>query len=205
VLDAEIACVDDHGRPNFRDLLFRKRQCIFVALDLLYLNGKDLRVLPLIERKAMLTRLLRRKRSRILYLDHVETDGCLLFEEIVTMGPGRHRLQAKGLAVQGDREAVAVLDQGEELALFAGGRARGVVRAGNTKTKGSRNERRTIALLESAGYCCIKAGLISLGGLTKRRPTRKLMPQWLATSSIPLPNCRTSFLCTLRLYWRLNG
>src|SRR5262249_12091837 len=108
-------------------------------------------------------------------------------------------------AVQGDREAVAVLDQGEELALFAGGRARGVVRAGNTKTKGSRNERRTIALLESAGYCCIKAGLISLGGLTKRRPTRKLMPQWLATSSFPLPNCRTSFLCTLRLYWRLNG
>ena len=56
MLDGEIACVDDHGRPNFRDLLlFRKRQCIFVAFDLLYLNGKDLRVLPLIERKAMLT------------------------------------------------------------------------------------------------------------------------------------------------------
>src|SRR5213594_1243425 len=85
VLDGEIACVDESGRPVFRDLLFRRRQCVFIAFDLLYLNGKDLRTLPLIERKAMLKRLLRRKRSRILYLDHVETDGCLLFEQVVKM------------------------------------------------------------------------------------------------------------------------
>jgi bifunctional non-homologous end joining protein LigD len=85
VLDGEIACVDDTGRPVFRDLLFRRRQCVFIAFDLLYLNGKDLRTLPLIERKAMLKNLLRRKRSRILYLDHVESDGRLLFEQIVKM------------------------------------------------------------------------------------------------------------------------
>jgi len=48
-------------------------------------NGKDLRALPLIERKAALKKLLRRKRSRILYLDHVEGDGRLLFEQIVAM------------------------------------------------------------------------------------------------------------------------
>ena len=85
VLDGEIACVDDDGRPVFRDLLFRKRQCVFIAFDLLYLNGKDLCTLPLIERKAALRKLLRRKRSRILYLDHVEGDGRLLFEQIVKM------------------------------------------------------------------------------------------------------------------------
>ncbi len=85
VLDGEIACLDESGRPNFRDLLFRKRQCVFIAFDLLYLNGKDLRLLPLIERKAALKKLLRRKRSRILYLDHVDTDGRLLFEEMVKM------------------------------------------------------------------------------------------------------------------------
>jgi bifunctional non-homologous end joining protein LigD len=78
VLDGEIACVDDACRPVFRDLLFRRRQCVFIAFDLLYLNGKDLRMLPLIDRKALLTKLLRRKRSRILYLDHVEDDGRLL-------------------------------------------------------------------------------------------------------------------------------
>jgi len=58
---------------------------VFIAFDLLYLNGKDLRMSPLIERKAMLKKLLRRKRSRILYLDHVEGDGRLLFEQIVAM------------------------------------------------------------------------------------------------------------------------
>src|SRR5262247_1083265 len=62
VIDGEIACVDDAGRPVFRDLLFRRRQCVFVAFDVLYLNGKDLRTLPLIERKELLKRLLRRKR-----------------------------------------------------------------------------------------------------------------------------------------------
>jgi len=85
VLDGEIACVDEAGRPVFRDLLFRRRQCVFIAFDVLYLNGKDLRMLQLVERKAMLKKLLRRKRSRILYLDHVEGDGRLLFEQIVKM------------------------------------------------------------------------------------------------------------------------
>jgi bifunctional non-homologous end joining protein LigD len=86
VIDGEIACVDDGGRPVFRDLLFRKKQCVFIAFDLLFLNGKDLRTLPLVERKAALKKLLRRrKRSRILYLDHVESDGRLLFEQVVKM------------------------------------------------------------------------------------------------------------------------
>jgi bifunctional non-homologous end joining protein LigD len=85
VLDREIACVDSDGRPVFRDLLFRQRECIFFAFDLLFLNGKDLRVLPLLERKRLLKKLLRRKRTRILYLDHVEYDGRLFFEQIVAM------------------------------------------------------------------------------------------------------------------------
>jgi bifunctional non-homologous end joining protein LigD len=85
VLDGEIACVDESGRPVFRDLLFRRPPCIFIAFDLLYLNSKDLRTLPLIERKIALKKLLRQKRSRILYLDHVERDGRLLFEQIERM------------------------------------------------------------------------------------------------------------------------
>jgi len=60
VIDGEIACVDELGRSVFNDLLFRRRECVFFAFDLLFLNGEDLRALPLIERKAMLKRLLRR-------------------------------------------------------------------------------------------------------------------------------------------------
>jgi bifunctional non-homologous end joining protein LigD len=85
VLDGEIACLDESGRPTFRDLIFTKRQCIFIAFDLLFLNGKDLRTLPLIDRKATLKKLIPRKRARMFYLGHVESDGRLLFEEVVKM------------------------------------------------------------------------------------------------------------------------
>jgi bifunctional non-homologous end joining protein LigD len=62
VLDGEIACVDESGRPVFRDLLFRRKECVFIAFDLLFLNGKDLRTLPLIQRKRTLKKILRRRR-----------------------------------------------------------------------------------------------------------------------------------------------
>ena|SRR5438105_4834120 len=102
VLDGEIACVDESGRPTFRDLLFRQKQCIFIAFDLLYLNGKDLRILPLLERKAILKKVLKRKRSRILYLDHIESDGCLLFEQIVKMDLEGIVCKRKDFPLQGD-------------------------------------------------------------------------------------------------------
>jgi ATP-dependent DNA ligase len=51
--------VDDSGRSIFNDLLFRRRKCLFFAFDLLFLNGEDLRMLPLIERKARMQRLSR--------------------------------------------------------------------------------------------------------------------------------------------------
>ena len=69
VLDGEIACLDGDGQPIFKDLFFRKSACIFVVVDLLYLNGKDLRTLPLLERKRQLRKIVGRRRSRILYLD----------------------------------------------------------------------------------------------------------------------------------------
>jgi bifunctional non-homologous end joining protein LigD len=82
VIDGEIACVDDSGRSVFNDLLFRRRECMFFAFDLLYLNGEDLRNLLLMKRKSLLKRLLRRKRYRILYVDHIEKHGLRLFEKV---------------------------------------------------------------------------------------------------------------------------
>ena len=35
ILDGEIACVDDSVRSAFNDLFFRRRECVFFALDLL--------------------------------------------------------------------------------------------------------------------------------------------------------------------------
>jgi ATP-dependent DNA ligase len=68
--------------PIFNDLLFRRRECVFFAFDLLHVNGGDLRSLSLVERKARLRRLLRRKRSRVLYVDHIEKHGQHFFEKV---------------------------------------------------------------------------------------------------------------------------
>src|SRR5262245_43915321 len=66
VLDGEIVVLDEYGRSQFNDLLFRRGVVQFYAFDLLSLNGEDLRTLPLIERKARLRKLIRRGRSHLL-------------------------------------------------------------------------------------------------------------------------------------------
>src|ERR1700730_12319375 len=82
VLDGQVVCLDENGHPRFNDLLFHRVEPCFVAFDILSLNGRDLRWNALIERKAELRRLLGFKTSRILYADHVEGEGCRLFELI---------------------------------------------------------------------------------------------------------------------------
>jgi ATP-dependent DNA ligase len=41
VIDGEIVCVDKKGTPQFRDLLFRRRDPCFFAFDILIADGKD--------------------------------------------------------------------------------------------------------------------------------------------------------------------
>ena len=82
VLDGEIVVLDEYGRSQFNDLLFRRGSLYFYAFDLLSLNGEDLRALPLIERKATLRKLIRRGRSQLLYVDHIEQKACEFFRRI---------------------------------------------------------------------------------------------------------------------------
>ena len=80
VLDGEICCLDQFGRSQFQQLLFRRAQPLFYAFDLLWLDGKDVRGLPLLERKTHLRKLiLPRNGSRLLYLDHIEGNGSRFF------------------------------------------------------------------------------------------------------------------------------
>ena len=80
VLDGEIVCRNDGGKSEFRDLCFRKGQPRFVAFDLLWLNGQDLRYAPLAERKHKLGSILPAGSERLLYCDPVEGGGESLFE-----------------------------------------------------------------------------------------------------------------------------
>ena len=65
------------GKPLFHDLMRRRSPQHFYAFDLLWLNGRDLRELPLIERRRLVRTLVC---SPVLYADHIEARGLDLFE-----------------------------------------------------------------------------------------------------------------------------
>src|SRR5262249_51747877 len=83
ILDGEVVCLDDDGRPLFNALLYRRGAPCFVAFDCLWLDGRDLRTSPLIERKRVLRRTVPRRRPCVQYLSHVARRGLALFAEVV--------------------------------------------------------------------------------------------------------------------------
>jgi bifunctional non-homologous end joining protein LigD len=78
ILDGEITLVDGDGRPQFYDLLRRRGEPIFYAFDCLWLDGRDLRSLPLIVRKGILEGIVPTD-SPLLYASHVEGSGVDLY------------------------------------------------------------------------------------------------------------------------------
>lgn len=83
VLDGEVVAVDKKGKAQFQLMQEAKKsneiQLIYYAFDLLYLDGYDLRDLPLLDRKALLEKLLPEK-SNLKYSDHIEEHGLKVFE-----------------------------------------------------------------------------------------------------------------------------
>jgi bifunctional non-homologous end joining protein LigD len=93
LLDGEIVAFDELGRPRFQRLGSRiqaqrpgdvaraaaETPVVYVVFDLLQLGARDLRPLPLRERKAILAELVR-GRGFVRALDHIEGQGRALFE-----------------------------------------------------------------------------------------------------------------------------
>lgn len=79
VLDGEIVCLEPDGRSHFYKLMFRREWPHFMAFDLLWLNGKDLRDRPLLERKRRLARIMPRIPSRVRLVDQVQGCGVEFF------------------------------------------------------------------------------------------------------------------------------
>jgi bifunctional non-homologous end joining protein LigD len=85
IFDGEIVCVDHGGVSRFNDLLNRKANPSFYVFDMLWMNGEDLRCLPLVERKSRLAQLVKASGcQRILYAQHIEGEGKAFFAEICT-------------------------------------------------------------------------------------------------------------------------
>jgi bifunctional non-homologous end joining protein LigD len=99
ILDGEIVAYDDRGIPNFHLLqqrmnlqrtadIQRAQAEVPVGMqvfDLLYLEGRDLRKLPLVQRKALLRRILQ-PRGFALLSEHVEGEGEAFYHAAVERG-----------------------------------------------------------------------------------------------------------------------
>src|SRR5215469_15899573 len=68
-------------RLMFYELMRRLGPFCFYAFDLLWLDGRDLRDRPLLERKRLLRKLLPRHPKAVLYVEHVSS-GTELFQVI---------------------------------------------------------------------------------------------------------------------------
>ncbi len=80
VLDGEIVCLDADGRSQYNELIYRRGDPYFYAFDILWLNGRDLRDLPLIKRKEILRGIVPASPSRLLYSEHSEEFGVQIFD-----------------------------------------------------------------------------------------------------------------------------
>jgi bifunctional non-homologous end joining protein LigD len=86
ILDGEVVVLTAAGTTSFADLqaAFQEganHRLTYFAFDLLHLNGHNLRDLPLIDRKALLSRLLENAPDPIRYSEHVDAPGDLVFKK----------------------------------------------------------------------------------------------------------------------------
>jgi bifunctional non-homologous end joining protein LigD len=79
VLDGEIACLDEQGRTQFDALMYRRAEPCFVAFDVLWSAGRDLRALPLWKRKQVLRAVVPKRSAALLYADSVARRGTALY------------------------------------------------------------------------------------------------------------------------------
>src|SRR5262249_1079286 len=82
IVDGEIICLDQNGVGQFNAMLERNKEPVFYAFDLLWLDGTDLKDMPLIERKKRLSGLVRQRMQSALVCWHIEEYGRHLFKEI---------------------------------------------------------------------------------------------------------------------------
>ena len=80
IIDGEVVAVDETGRPQFYDLLRRARAPAYVAFDILWLDGADLRSLPLGERRQRLQTILPADSAVVSEVLSVTGRGCELFD-----------------------------------------------------------------------------------------------------------------------------
>jgi len=91
IIDGEVILPhEETGKPDFQGLrlqITRKSESlVFVAFDLLHLNGEDIRPLPCVERRVALQRLLGPAEGKLQFSHHIDTSGKAFFAAVDKLG-----------------------------------------------------------------------------------------------------------------------
>lgn len=95
ILDGEAVVLDDQGRSDFgllqravgkKPSLHEPSEIVFFAFDLLYLDGRDLRSLPLSERRRLLEPIVAGRTGAIRFSEEVNADGAEFFRAACELG-----------------------------------------------------------------------------------------------------------------------
>jgi bifunctional non-homologous end joining protein LigD len=88
IIDGEVVVPAEDGTTDFsvlqNELKGRSNKIVMVAFDLLYLNGHDLRKLPLFERKALLKKII--SETDIQFSESFEVDGREMYKHACKTG-----------------------------------------------------------------------------------------------------------------------
>jgi bifunctional non-homologous end joining protein LigD len=87
VIDGELIAAGRHGRPDFLALLHGRHvpTCVY-CFDLLELNGRDLRVQPLVQRRWRLEALLKRAKCNVIRFSEALPNANDLLAECARLG-----------------------------------------------------------------------------------------------------------------------
>lgn len=107
LIDGEVCYVGQNQKSDFQKLQHNSDEqdkLHYYAFDILWLNGHDLKSLPLLERKKLLQVLLAQPPPHIHYLEHREKNGEAYFREIEKKGlEGIIAKKADGKYIPGER------------------------------------------------------------------------------------------------------
>jgi len=88
IIDGEVVVPAANGTTDFsvlqNELKGKSTKIVMVAFDLLYLNGHDLRKLPLIDRKALLKKII--TGTDVQFSESFEVDGREMYQHACSLG-----------------------------------------------------------------------------------------------------------------------
>jgi bifunctional non-homologous end joining protein LigD len=168
IIDGEVVCLDAKGIPSFSRLQQRGRlssemeirraavelPATFYAFDLIAFEDFDLRPMPLLRRKELLSEVVP-KLGALRYLDHIETEGEAFLEQVTAMGLEGIVAKKSASRYRGGRSGDWLKIKAERTGDF--------VIVGFTKPKGSRAHLGALQLADWVDGTLVYAGRVGTG------------------------------------------